>query len=512
MPDTKTSSSKSLSVIHTVKELQEQLANMGWWKTPPYASVPARWLMRNEQRFDAGHYANDAFIAQQIVRDSGLIVQRLDHPDITQEIYILGRFKRIYASNKEASWPYLSASEVLTFRPMSNRWIAKDHAPKEAKKHFAQEGWILMSCSGSVGRMVIVTKRLERYFLTHDLARIVPNPTFLTGYLYAFLSSSIGQAILTKDQYGSAIKHLEAHHIAGVSVPLMPIHEQEVIHNQIMRAYALREEANLLLDEAEEMLYAELGLPRFDENLVPYLSPPLDRPTNFPMMPHPRAFTVRAADLHERFDASYHVPVAQTAISLLHKAKYPAVQLGKMAKSIFIPPRFKRIYVPKEYGVPFLRPSQLGQIYPYDKGYISKLTAVLDELSLRKGDVLVTTDGTIGRVALTTSQITGWAGSNNIARISYGNFDNRNGYLVAFLSSPYGYHQLIREVYGGVIDHIEVPHIANIWIPDAPLNIQQNIGQHVVNAFEKKNEASVIEEAAIKRVEDVLERGKTNMF
>lgn len=512
MGDTKASGSKPLSVINNPEQLREQLTTMGWWKIVPHTTFSAHWLGEGEQRLDGGYYANTAFTALRTLYDSGFENKQLGHPDIVQEVFILGRFKRIYATDRKAGWPYLSASEALTFRPMSDRWIAKEQAPKEAERHFAHQGWILISCSGSVGRAVIVTKRLENYFLTHDLARIVPSQGIPVGYLYAFLSSWIGQALLSKDQYGSAIKHLESHHIAGVPVPLIPSREQETIHNKIMQAYTLRDEANDLLNKAEEMLYRELGLPLFDESLVPYLPSPQNKQINLPEIPHPRAFTIKASDFNERLDSSYHIPVARTAVSLLHKGKYPPIKLGQMVKNIFIPPRFKRIYVPKEYGVPFLRPSQLPQMYPHDLGYISKLTSVLDSLLLHNGDVLVTTDGTIGRIALVTSHITGWAGSNNIARITYGNADNRNGYIAAFLSSPFGFHQLVREIYGGVIDHIEVSHIENVWVPDAPPQVQKAIGQLVVNAFEKKDEARLIEASAIRRVEEILEQGKENVL
>jgi type I restriction enzyme, S subunit len=310
---------------------------------------------------------------------------------------------------------------------------------------------------------------------------------------------------VSKSQYGVTVKHLEAPHLLSVECPLLLEAEQEAIHNNILRAYTLRDEANDLLDEADELLHQELGLPRFDERLVPYLPLPPRRLANRLEMPHPRAFTVKVSDLAERLDASYHVPVVRTVIALLQKGKYPPVRLGGMAEGIFIPPRFKRIYVPKGYGVPFLRPSHLPQTRPYNLGYISKLTGVLDSLLLKKGDVLVTTDGTVGRIALVTTRIAGWAGSNNIARITYGNFDARNGYLAAFLSSPYGFFQLTREIYGGVVDHIEVPHLESVWTPDAPLDVQAAIGQRVA-AFEKKDEATAIEEATIRWVETIVEK------
>ena len=373
-----------------------------WLVSIPLTTFPTHWLYQGEQRLDASYYANKTFAALRVVRECGFEVRQLEQ--VVTEVFILGRFRRVYAADKEAGWPYLSASEALTFRPTSDRWIAKDHAPKDAESHFARQGWILVSCSGSVGRAIVVTKRLEKFFLTHDLARIVPVQSPPVGYLYAYLSSWIGQTLLSKDQYGSTVKHLEPHHIAGLPVPLLPEAEQRAIHDEVMRAYALRDEANDLLDEADEMLHRELGLPRFDESLVPYLPPPRNE-TGKPAVPHPRAFTVRASELNGRLDASYHVPVARAAVALLHKSKYPPVCLGRLADDVFIPPRFKRIYVPKEYGIPFLQGSHLPQMKPYDLKYISERANAkqIEQCLIAPGWVLVTRSGTIGRVALVPS-------------------------------------------------------------------------------------------------------------
>jgi len=489
-------------VIAAGARIDEEVIDLGSGAPLRHTTFPAHWLYAGEQRLDAGYYANAAFAAQRVVRDCGFEAQDLGQ--ITRDIFILGRFRRVYATDARAGWPYLGASDALTFRPSSDRWIAKDHAPKDAQRHFARRGELLVSCSGSVGRAVVVTERLERYFLTHDLARIEPEESPPAGYLYAFLSSWIGQALLSKDQYGSAIKHLEPHHIAAIPVPLIDREKQTAIHDEIMRAYALRDEANDLLDEADALLHQELGLPRFDESAVPYLAPPSTAIAHGLTMPHPRAFTITAAALDDRLDASYHVPVVRTVVNLLGQGTYPTVRLRQIARSVSMPPRFKRIYVPKEHGIPFLRPSHLPQIRPFDLGYLSKLTDVLDALVLKKGDVLVTTDGAIGRIDLVSSRIAGWAGSNNIARVAYGNDDGRNGFLAAFLSTPYGYYQLTREIYGGVVDHIEPPQIENIWIPDAPPAVQVAIGQRMVRACEKKWQATVIEEAVIAQLEGLL--------
>ncbi|HUT15718.1 MAG TPA: hypothetical protein VMY98_05685 [Anaerolineae bacterium] len=351
---------------------------------------------------------------------------------------------------------------------------------------------------------MIATKRLETFFLTHDLARIVPKGSPPVGYVYAYLLCSIGQALLCKDQYGSAIKHLEAHHIAGVPVPLLGETEHKTIHNQVARAYALRQEANDLLDEADEMLHSELGLQPFHESLVPYLPVPR-RETRAPAMPHPHAFVTRVSDLAHRFDASYHVPIARTAISLLGQLKYPPTQLKDMVQAVIVPPRFKRVYVPKEHGVPFLQGSHVALMKPYDLKCLSRAhTRRLDRWIVRAGWVLVTCSGTVGRVSVVSSYQDGWAASQHILRIVSAEGKSHPGYLAAFLMTPYGRHQVAAKVYGAVVDELTEHDMGAVVLPNAPLELQTRIGNRVLSAFEKKDEATRIEETAIGRLETLL--------
>ncbi len=489
------------------QDLRQEGVESGWLVSIPISVVSAHWLYRGEQRIDGSYYSQEAIAAQRIINDSGFRIQDLH--ELVSDLFILGRFKRIYATNKNAGWQYLSASEALGFRPIGSGWIAKDHAPKEADRHFVKQNWLLISASGSVGRLVLATKRLEKFFLTHDLIRVVPSEKLLIGYLYAFLSTWIGQALIAKDQYGSAIKHLEAHHIGNISVPLIPDDEQKNIHEAIWKAYALRDEANTLLDKADELLHKELGLPVFDENLVPYLTAPKIK--GKPDLPHPKAFSIKASELEERFDGSYHVPTTHTALKLLKDGKYQIERLENIAEDIIVSPRFKRVYVPKEYGIPLLQGSHLPQMRPHDLKFISRTQQKnLENWVIRKGWVLVTCSGTIGRVGMVSSYQDQWAASQHILRIVPNYLKGHPGYIAAFLMTPYGQYQILAKTYGGVIDEINSEDTGKIWIPCAPLPLQEKIGSLVVEAFEMKSEASVIEEIAIQQLEQRLKIGESD--
>ncbi len=191
----------------------------------------------------------------------------------------------------------------------------------------------------------------------------------------------------------------------------------------------------------------------------------------------------------------------------LRNGKYPLVPLASLTDDIFIPPRFKRIYVDKEYGVPFLQGSHLPQMKLYDLQYLSDEANIqqIAQCRIRHGWVLVTRSGTVGRIAVVTKALDAWTASEHLLRIVPDEKKSHPGYLAAFLTTPYGQHQLTAKIYGGVVDELTEADTADVRVPDAPLDIQKAIGKKVVMAYEKKDEANAVEDAAIQRLEHLLE-------
>jgi type I restriction enzyme S subunit len=192
----------------------------------------------------------------------------------------------------------------------------------------------------------------------------------------------------------------------------------------------------------------------------------------------------------------------------MQKGKYPLVRLGDVAKP-YVAPRFRRIYVAPEYGIPFLQGSHIPLMKPYDPKYLSRIAhADVSSWIIRDGWVLVTRSGTIGRIALVPRALDGWAASQHIERIMPDLQRVHAGYLAAFLMTPYGQHQLTSKIYGGVVDELTEDDTAAVWLPNAPPDVQTHIGALVVEAFEKKEEANRIERDTVKELEEVLKRGR----
>ena len=467
------------TAIH--EALRETLSDAG----PPTAVVGSHWLQEGAHRLDAGHYSSSA--AQALRALEGHEVERLSR---VARCFILPRFKRVFADSPEFGWPYLSASEALHFRPMPTRWLARAHAPKRGATHFVEEGWILVSASGTVGRPILVGQRLTGWFLTHDLVRVIPSGEVPAGFLYAYLASWVGQTLLVRDQYGSAIKHLEDDHVAALPVPLLPKSDMVRIDRQMQRVTALREDANRLLDEATDELYQELDIP----------PPPATATGRDDML----AFATPSAGLGGRMDASFHTPQARVAVDVLESGPYRTVELAKLCSRVFYPGRFKRSYVAPEFGVPFIQGSHIPLVNPFGIKHLARADKRnLERCVVGEGWVLVTRSGTLGRVSLVTAATDGSVASEHIIR-AVPRGDVNPGYLALFLMTPYGSHQVLAKTYGAVVDELTDDDLGDVRVPNAPGRVQDAIGNKVVQAFEWKDKATQEEAAAVADVEAIL--------
>ncbi len=212
-----------------------------------------------------------------------------------------------------------------------------------------------------------------------------------------------------------------------------------------------------------------------------------------------------------RLDAGYYNPRAAQAITALQQSGIPLRRLGDedITERIFVPARFKRIYVTEQHGVPFLQGSHLVHFQPADLKYLSrKAHKSLSQWIIKKGWVLVTCSGTIGRVTIALDSWDGWAASQHIMRIiPRSGGPCPAGYIYAFLSSPLGQAQF-NGVYGAVVDELTAEDAGNILIP-VPENQQQKaiiatINELSLESIREKEKAVHLAEQAVARVNEFL--------
>ncbi len=465
--------------------------------------VSSRSLFSGDRLLQASSYAAVALRARNEIESCGLPVSPVE--DCVEAMFHLtqnqarSNFKRIWADKGEGP-PFMTPSEMFFFRPEKTRFLS--HEMPKLSEMMPHQGTIMMTRSGTAGYPVLVNRTLSEFAISDDAIRVLPG-TVPIGYVYAFLASEYGHALVTSDQYGATVKHIEPKHVAAIPMPLAPRMVRQRIHDTILRAYRTRDEANNLLDDADEALHRHLELPKFDASQVDYIGPG----SNEGAFPVPRAFAVSSVNLVGRLDASYHVPVVRSVHRRLRSAVYPVVELGDISLDIVVAPRFKRVYVGREYGVPLLQGSHIPQLTPRDLQYISRTeTKNLERWIIHEGWVLVTCSGTIGRVAMSTNRQDGWAASQHILRIIPDEARAHAGYMAAFLMNPYGRHQLTSKIYGGVVDELTAEDTKEVLIPDPPREVRDEIGDLVMRAFEMRDLANEVEEEAVAEIEAMIRR------
>ena len=453
--------------------------------------VKSKWVMEEEMRLNASSFSPDAASSVALInklKGKGVRVDNLGK--LVSNIFYPSRLKRSYGKNGVM---FLSSKDIFDFLPVGKK------LNNASADYFIKPRWVLITRSGSVGRVIIANNIIGNAAISEHVIRVIPNEDSPVPYVYAFLVSKIGQPLIIKNIFGGVVDEIEPSHLSAIPIPIIPELEK-AISEKILEAHELRQEAQALLLKAESMIFSELGLPEIDEEDIRYFGGYKGSII--------KAFSLKLSDLDLRLDASYHVPLAHLAINNLSAAKSGTVKkLEEVARS-FVPPRFKRAYVkdPAD-GIQLLQGTHIPQITPQDVKYIWNKMKKLKLYALEKNWILVTCSGTIGRLSLVAGCWNGWTATNHLLRIIPNEFKINPGYLAAFLLSIYGQVQFQRLIYGGVVDEIgEAGELFDgiVILKPEDKKTENRIGNITLEAYEKRDAANKIEEKAIRLLEKSL--------
>ncbi|MDR1246623.1 MAG: restriction endonuclease subunit S [Clostridiales Family XIII bacterium] len=411
--------------------------------------------------------------------------------------YVCGRFKRVWLET--ADLPIYQPSSITDVYPEPDGYLSKNtRANLDTLR--VRKGQILLSCSGTIGKVALVSKTLDNQIFSHDLIRMDAKSPIDVGYIYAFLRSKVGNTLLQTNNYGAVIQHIEPEHLADIPVPNVPGEIKAKINDLILRSFELRDESNELIDKATAMFVAELNLPPLNEI----------EQERFDATTGVNNYTVKLSELTGRFDGSYHVPIAKAIVKHLrsHSAEVVTVGDKRVSKDIILPGRFKRVYVEEGQGRVFIGGKQIGELDPYGKKYLS-LThhgdRIKKQLELAENMTLITCSGTIGKATLVPRHWNNWAASQHIIRIVPANPDMA-GYLAVFLASDCGKQLITRFTYGSVVDEVDNHHVSQIPFPLLKNTAAQTeINRLALKANELRYQAYLLEQEAMGVLEnDVL--------
>jgi type I restriction enzyme M protein len=120
--------------------------------------------------------------------------------------------------------PYFPPSSLLQEKRDSIKWLDLSRATDAQLKAFdavrVKRGDLLVTRSGSIGRVAYITTALAGAIVSDDAIRIRIADSRLRAYVFNFLQSHAAQDQLKINEYGSVQQHLEPHHVSGLLIPI----------------------------------------------------------------------------------------------------------------------------------------------------------------------------------------------------------------------------------------------------------------------------------------------------
>lgn len=193
---------------------------------------------------------------------------RLEHLGEIANVFGGPRFKRPYAdkgvTEGESIVRYFTGNAVTQTRGENIKFLdlnkAKPRQVKQLEQLRLSRGMILITRSGTVGRVVYATKYHDGAIGTEDVIRVWIDDEALRGYVYQFLLSELGQHQLRKNVYGAIVDHIEARDVKKVAIPL-PADEGLLrgVGLPVIRAIELQEAAFDNMEGSSERLADLVG-------------------------------------------------------------------------------------------------------------------------------------------------------------------------------------------------------------------------------------------------------------
>ena len=218
-------------------------------------------LIEGDSRLDATYYASAVFHVHKILdeyKNSGHKIKTIG--DLSQHTFNPPPIKRIFTDDKLVRTPYMLPQEMFDFYWAPRKFVLA-HKMDKIEDWFLKENWVVLTQSGSVGKPYFVTKNDENIILSQNAIRIPPINPEVGGYIYAYLSTWLGQTLLKKDEFGITVKHIRPNQVDNIPIPDIEDSIKKRISDKIKTAFELRKKAIALIDEAKSMIYNEIGAP-----------------------------------------------------------------------------------------------------------------------------------------------------------------------------------------------------------------------------------------------------------
>lgn len=457
---------------------------------PEYRTLRLSEMIGGDRRLEAGVYLSAGFTVRRALVQSSLPVRHLGS---LANIWQPGRaVSGLVAAN--CGVPYLAATQVFDIWPSPRKWVA----PKKSRivaSLLLEPRWLLVTCSGTVGRVMLAHAPHAGLAISSDLLRVEFDDPTIRSYVYAFMRSRFGQMMMKSSHYGSIIKHIRPAHLETFPIPMLNRVERAAIHEDVESVFALRDEAYQLDMSARASFAAEMN--------------------EFPIVKNEEGYSIAATSFFKgrrRLEAGAFSPQAQFVLRV-YELNSQSLEALRAVACVFVRGRFKRIY--GAAGTTYLDSEPIFKINPELPKLLTPATRIdFDAYMVQSGWLLMACSGQIyginGQAILANEGHEGKVVTQHIMRIVPDPGKIRPGYLQTVLSHPtLGQPLVTSRAFGTSVPELAPEDIEQLPIPRLDHATEDRIAESAERASMLRHRADCIENAVVNMLEDSLDEKLT---
>ena len=220
-------------------------------------------LSELDNRLDGSYHLPIIQVIEQQLKQTAKEVIKIGDNGISRSVILPGRFKRIYVE-EGSGITFFGGKQLYELDPSNKKYLSLIHHRDRIKKQLMlHENMTMITCSGTIGKVMIVPKHWEGWTANQHIIRVMPANNKIAGYLYAWLSSDYAYLLITRYTYGAVVDEIDDKQISKITIPLLRDEDtQKIINDKILyankkrtKAYELEQDALNVLDE--KVIYSQ---------------------------------------------------------------------------------------------------------------------------------------------------------------------------------------------------------------------------------------------------------------
>lgn len=233
-------------------------------KLPPIESIKPKYYDYSKElktyttklselnlRLDSSYHTPITRSIYELINKNSINVKFLKDEEISKSIILPGRFKRTYVESEEYGIKFIGGKQINDLIPSSEKFLSHEiHKTRLGQELLLKENCILITRSGTIGKVTIVPRHWENWAANEHIIRVFPVNNDIAGYLFCWLNSEYGLELIKKHTYGAVVDEIDTNHVGDIPLPLCDPGKQIKINNLILEANLLRHQAYLKENEA----------------------------------------------------------------------------------------------------------------------------------------------------------------------------------------------------------------------------------------------------------------------